>query len=59
MDGNSVEYKGLKEHHCEFSTEGDCGLDVLLPWEREDNALRARERILALERPGKSTTSKL
>lgn len=48
-DGNSAENKGRKEHPFKFSTE-DRGLDVLLPWEREDNALRAPNRILIAER---------
>lgn len=42
MDCNFAEYKGMKEHHFKFSTEGKImGLDMLLPEEREDNALCA------------------
>lgn len=50
VDGNSAEiYKGRKEHPFKSYT-GDHGLDVLLPWEREDKRLGASKRILVVER---------
>lgn len=42
-DGGSAENKATKEHLFEFTTEGNYGLGMLLPWQRGDNALSALE----------------